>query len=240
MHDLYLCRMRMLRLGTCLLLAVLAIVVMAACGGSSKSSSSIGTSTVAKAASTTTASTPAAGRAKQRAATRLGSPQFRQALTKFATCMRENGVNFPAPNRSGKGPVFSAKGVDTKSAAFRAADTKCAAVLRAAFASASKASRPPGGAPPAAGVPGSAGATGQAKPAPVVRPKVKVPPAIAHDLERFTACMREHGVSNYPEPEGATFNTSHLHLDTKGAQYKAAEKKCEPILQAAFAPPKQG
>jgi hypothetical protein len=74
----------------------------------------------------------------------------------------------------------------------------------------------------------------------VVRPKVKVPPAIAHDLERFTACMREHGVSNYPEPEGATFNTGHLHLDTKSAQYKAAEKKCEPILQAAFAPPKQG
>jgi hypothetical protein len=74
----------------------------------------------------------------------------------------------------------------------------------------------------------------------VVRPKVKVPPAIAHDLKRFTACMREHGVSNYPEPEGAGFNIGHLHLDTKSAQYKAAEKKCEPILQAAFAPPKQG
>jgi hypothetical protein len=144
--------------------------------------------------------------------------------------MRENGVNFPAPSTSGKGPIFSAKGVNTTSSAYRAAATKCRSVLSTAFRA-------------SAGTRGSAGTTGstsQAKPAPVIRPKVKVPPAIAHDLERFTACMREHGVSNYPEPEGATFNTGHLHLDTKSAQYKAAEKKCEPILQAAFAPPKQG
>lgn len=230
MHGSYRYRVKMLRLGSCLALAVLAAVVMAACGGSSKSSSSTGTGTVAKAASTGGTSPGPAGRARQRAATRLGSPQFKQALTKFATCMRENGVNFPAPNTSGKGPVFSAKGVNTTSSAYRAAATKCRSVLSTALRASA----------PARGSAGTTGAASQAKPAPALRPKVKVPPAIAHDLERFTACMREHGVSNYPEPEGETFNTGHLHLDTKSAQYKQASKGCEPILQAAFAPPRQG
>jgi len=217
-HDSYLCRVRMLRLGSCLALAVLAVVVLSACGGSSKSSSSTGTSTVAKAATGGTSSGPAGQTGKRRreleirgtarreclqkngvklpkGTTGLGlpkgvtraqyeaalkkcggglggrgnlasNPAFKQAFAKFATCMRENGVNFPAPNTSGKGPVFSAKGVDTKSTAFRAASTKCRSVLSTAFRSASKASRPPGGAPPAAGVPGGAGATGQAKPTP--------------------------------------------------------------------------
>ena len=35
----------------------------------------------------------------------------RQALAKFADCMRENGVNVPTPNTSGKGPVFNTKGI---------------------------------------------------------------------------------------------------------------------------------
>jgi hypothetical protein len=158
----------------------------------------------------------------------IENPLLRQAFAKFATCMRANGVNFPTPNTSGKGPIFSAKGINTTSPAYRAAVAKCRSVLSTAFRA-------------SAGTRGSgrtAGSTSQAKPAPVVRPKVKVPPAITHDLERFTACMREHGVTSFPEPEGASFNTTHLHLDPNSAQYKAAAKTCEPILQAAFAPPK--
>ena len=33
--------------------------------------------------------------------------------------MRENGVNLPAPNTSGNGPVFNTKGIDTSSATFK-------------------------------------------------------------------------------------------------------------------------
>lgn len=61
---------------------------------------------------------------------RLNSPAFRAALTKFAACMRENGVNVPAPNTSGKGPVFNTNGLNAASAKFKAAQTKCASVLR--------------------------------------------------------------------------------------------------------------
>lgn len=73
---------------------------------------------------------------------RFGSPAFRKALAAFAACMRSNGVNLPAPNTSGTGPVFSTKGVNTASASFRAASAKCQSVLRAAFP------RPPAGAGP--------------------------------------------------------------------------------------------
>ena len=46
-------------------------------------------------------------------------------LAKFAACMRKNGVKLPAPNTSGKGPIFDTKGIDTNSAKFNAADVKC-------------------------------------------------------------------------------------------------------------------
>jgi hypothetical protein len=66
-------------------------------------------------------------------ASRLASPQFTQALATFATCMRNNGVNVPAPNTSGKGPVFNTKGLNTASAQFKAAESKCSDALRAAL-----------------------------------------------------------------------------------------------------------
>lgn len=78
----------------------------------------------------------------QAARRRFGSPAFRKALAGFAACMRSNGVNLPAPNTSGTGPVFSTKGLNTASASFRAASAKCQSVLRAAFP------RPPAGAGP--------------------------------------------------------------------------------------------
>ena len=58
-------------------------------------------------------------------ARRFSSPAAKKALAKFATCMRENGVNVPAPNTSGKGPIFNTKGLDTNSAKFKAAEPKC-------------------------------------------------------------------------------------------------------------------
>ncbi len=68
-----------------------------------------------------------------RGANRFRSPVYRQALAKFATCMRENGVNVPQPNTSGNGPVFSTKGLNTASAQFKAAETKCSSDLRSSF-----------------------------------------------------------------------------------------------------------
>ena len=76
---------------------------------------------------------------------RLNSPAFKAALTKFAACMRENGVNVPAPNTSGNGPVFNTKGIDTSSSQFRAAESKCRSDLTSAFHRGSGADRPPSG-----------------------------------------------------------------------------------------------
>jgi len=64
---------------------------------------------------------------------RTGTSVFRQALSKFAECLRQHGVNVPMPNASGKGPVFSTKGLNTASPQFRAATAKCRGVLANAF-----------------------------------------------------------------------------------------------------------
>lgn len=76
------------------------------------------------------------------AAERFRNPAFTHALTAFAGCMRENGVNLPAPNTSGAGPIFNIRGIDTRSPQFTAAMTKCRSDLRAAIQSARR--RPPG------------------------------------------------------------------------------------------------
>lgn len=66
-------------------------------------------------------------------AARTNSPAFRQALVKFAECLRSNGIKVPAPNTSGKGPIFSTKGLNTASPQFRSATMKCRSALAAAF-----------------------------------------------------------------------------------------------------------
>jgi hypothetical protein len=81
---------------------------------------------------------------------RFQSPAFKQALTKFASCMRENGVNIPAPNTSGNGPIFDTKGIDTASTQFRTAESKCRSDLTGTF-------HRPGGTPPGGAAPGASG-----------------------------------------------------------------------------------
>jgi hypothetical protein len=66
---------------------------------------------------------------------RFRSPAFTQALTKFAACMRENGINLPAPNTSGTGPIFNTTGIDTTSPQFRSAEAKCRTDLNGALRS---------------------------------------------------------------------------------------------------------
>jgi hypothetical protein len=85
-------------------------------------------------------------------AARFSSPQFKAALVKFASCMRENGVNLPTPNSSGKGPIFNTKGLSVTSPQFKTAQKKCASTLRAAYPGVSRGgSAAPGAAPPSAG-----------------------------------------------------------------------------------------
>ncbi len=83
------------------------------------------------------------------------SAAFKASLTKFAACMRENGVNLPTPNTSGKGPVFDTKGIDTSSAAFKSAQSKCASALKGAFPGRG-AGAPSGQQGPPPGAPGEA------------------------------------------------------------------------------------
>jgi hypothetical protein len=74
----------------------------------------------------------------------FGRAGAKKALSEFAACMSENGIKLPAPNTSGRGPVFDAKGIDTSGTRFKSAEAKCASKLPEPFARAGGA--PPGGA----------------------------------------------------------------------------------------------
>jgi hypothetical protein len=92
--------------------------------------------------------------------TRGGAGAFRGAsaragLVKYAACLRQNGIDVPEPNTTGKGPVFSTKGIDTSSSKFKAAQSKCQSDLQGAFRG-----RPGGGAAPGGPPPGGEGTAG--------------------------------------------------------------------------------
>ena len=94
--------------------------------------------------------------------TRLNSPAFHKTLASFAACMNEHGVKLPAPNTSGKGPVFDTKGINTQSATFQKAAQSCRSKVHLFFPGA-------GGAPPApesGAAPGAPGAPGAPEGAP--------------------------------------------------------------------------
>ncbi len=77
----------------------------------------------------------------------FNTPAGKQALAKFSACMSEHGVKIPAPNTSGKGPIFNTKGIDTASATFREAEAKCRTDLLGAFRARPGAAGAPGAAP---------------------------------------------------------------------------------------------
>jgi len=70
------------------------------------------------------------------------NPAFRRALTAYVACVRRNGFDLPAPNTSGRGPVFDPSKVNRQDPRFQAASAKCQGLLAAARPA------PPGGAPP--------------------------------------------------------------------------------------------
>jgi len=75
----------------------------------------------------------------------FNTPAAKAALTKYAACLRENGVNVPAPNTSGNGPVFNDKGLNTSSAKFTAAEAKCRSILQSIFRARPGGAAAPGG-----------------------------------------------------------------------------------------------
>lgn len=85
---------------------------------------------------------------------RLSDPAYRQSLVAFAACMRKGGVNLPAPNTSGTGPVFNTSSINQADPKFKAAVAKCQPLIRRPAGAGG-----PGGGPggPAAG--GAAGGT---------------------------------------------------------------------------------
>jgi hypothetical protein len=111
-------RNRSRRIAAAVCVVMLAASPLAGCGGSSKSASSTSTG-AGKAASGARVSSPRGGRGRNR----TGATQ---RYARFAACMRKHGVSLPAPNTSGKGPIFDSKGFNPRSAAFKVADRKCA------------------------------------------------------------------------------------------------------------------
>jgi hypothetical protein len=97
---------------------------------------------------------PAGGRGN------VNSASAKAALTKYTSCMRENGVNLPAANTSGTGPVFSTKGIDTSSQSFKSAQKACQGDLKGAFG----AGAPPSGGSPPSGAEGPPGGENGAPP----------------------------------------------------------------------------
>ncbi len=87
----------------------------------------------------------------------LNSASARAGLAKYAACLRQSGINVPAPNTTGKGPVFSTKGIDTSSGKFKAAQSKCQSDLKGAFPGG-------GGTPPSGGPPNGAPPNGEGSP----------------------------------------------------------------------------
>ncbi|HST32616.1 MAG TPA: hypothetical protein VLJ80_03745 [Solirubrobacteraceae bacterium] len=82
----------------------------------------------------------------------LNSASARAGLAKYAACLRQNGINVPTPNTTGKGPVFDTKGIDTSSSKFKAAQGKCQSDLKGVFPGGGGGAPPtgaPNGAPPA-------------------------------------------------------------------------------------------
>jgi hypothetical protein len=78
----------------------------------------------------------------------FNSTANRTALTKYAACLRTNGISLPAPNFSGTGPVFNTKGINTTSAAFTTAETRCKADLPQTFRGGNQGPRPGGAGAP--------------------------------------------------------------------------------------------
>jgi hypothetical protein len=217
------------KLATAMVLLLLTTIALVACGGSSSNAT---TQSAQAGAATLLSSTPSTGTpsttAKSRTATpgsggKRGSggkpslhssapasrPKLSQVLKRYSACLHEHGVR----------PTSKSGSIDLGqigSAAYRAAAKSCAPIITHAFPATRERVVVP---------PKRAGASPR---------RSHLQPALARALQKFAACMRENGV-NLPPPnigKGEIFNTSHLNKNSP--QFKAAENKCNKLLQGTF------
>ena len=203
-----------------LALSIVAVGVLAGCGGGSSSTVAAKHATAATIGPATTTRSGASTPARPLHATSAPSAKLKQAFASFAACLSKNGVKLPAGTSSHS--AFSLKGVDTKSATYRRAQSACVAVVNSALKAAT--SKRPGSTSPS---------TPSTRP---VLPPVKVPASVTAIMTRFTTCMRSHGVPGFPEPKGASFELSGTKIDTHTPAYKSAEASCTSILRALDPP----
>ncbi len=83
---------------------------------------------------------------------RFNSATYRAAITRFVACVRQHGYDLPAPNTTGRGPVFDSSKVNQRDPKFIAASRACASDLPQFGRGGGQ-----GGAPPAGG--GAGGTT---------------------------------------------------------------------------------
>ncbi len=87
---------------------------------------------------TTSTTATQAGRSASAANTARLRAALTEAATKYVSCLRQHGVNVPAPQASAHGPVIDAKHLNTKSPTFERASLACRSVAIAALRSAEK------------------------------------------------------------------------------------------------------
>lgn len=109
------------RLAAAVVVTLLVAMPLTGCGASSKGVSS--TSSAARTVPSGVRVRPPRGRSGH------DRTSATERYARFAACMRRHGVKLPAPNTSGKGPIFAPNGFDPHSAAFEAADRRCAREL---------------------------------------------------------------------------------------------------------------
>lgn len=132
-----------------------------------------------------------------------------EGALKYAKCMRDNGIDMPDPQKASGGGIMqrmgSGKGEPLNKAKVDAADAKC------------KQFRQDGG-----GDRESRGADTETRDA----------------LLAYSKCMRANGVPGFPDPKfsdhGAELTIKSrdgsVDLNPKAPAFKAAEKKCQPLM----------
>jgi hypothetical protein len=129
---------------------------------------------------------------------------FAEQARQFARCMREQGVDMPDPESAGGGG-------DGGGMSIRLGDPANGGPDKALVDAAMKQCKhllPNGGEPP------------------------KLDPAQVEQMRQFAKCMREHGISDFPDPgdgggimiQGAGPGSD---LDPNSAKFKAAQQACE-------------
>lgn len=141
---------------------------------------------------------------------------YQRALD-YSQCMRAHGVaNFPDPKSNGAIPDVNNE-INQSSPQYIAANKACENI------------RSPGGTQAS----NNAGGGGQ------LPPQVQ---AMLSQALKYSACMRSHGIKNYPDPTVDSSGISNTvssgnGIDLSSPQFQAARQACQSLLPVPGAPP---